>query len=84
MKFNPGVSVVVFVCLLQKACIHEIGHALGFPHEHGNPLRSSFIRINYDNIVDSKISYFIGLHFDFDVRVILNYLWFHTTLCLVC
>jgi len=51
-----GGSQPVFV---SDACsvgsiIHEIGHALGFFHEHTRPDRDNFAQINWDEIISGK------------------------------
>ncbi|KAL3865902.1 hypothetical protein ACJMK2_043250, partial [Sinanodonta woodiana] len=41
-------------CCQGTACVHEIGHALGFLHEQEVPVRDDYVRINYQNIVSGK------------------------------
>lgn len=37
-------------CLRHAAMIHELGHAIGFNHEHQRPDRDDFILVHLDNI----------------------------------
>ena len=37
-------------CLQTGVVIHEIMHALGYPHEHNRPDRDNYINIHWDNI----------------------------------
>jgi len=37
-------------CLRHAAMIHELGHAIGFNHEHQRPDRDNYIIVHYQNI----------------------------------
>lgn len=39
-----------FGCVYDSVVIHELGHAVGFYHEHTRPDRDNFIDVIYDNI----------------------------------
>lgn len=45
-------------CLKFPTIVHEIGHAIGFWHEHTRPDRDEFVDILYDNIEDRYLKNF--------------------------
>lgn len=38
-------------CVNFKTVLHELGHAIGFYHEHNRPDRDEHVEINFDNVV---------------------------------
>ena len=51
MSLGPG-------CVYDSVVIHELGHAIGFYHEHTRPDRDDHIDVIYDNIIDGFQSQF--------------------------
>ncbi|KAK7474469.1 hypothetical protein BaRGS_00034291, partial [Batillaria attramentaria] len=47
-----------FFCLEKSTVIHEIGHAIGWIHEHARPDRDDYVRVNYDKIPEMYHSQF--------------------------
>ena len=39
-------------CVFSSVVIHELGHAIGFYHEHTRPDRDNFIDVLYDNVAN--------------------------------
>ena len=57
-RYQPqGVSLGTN-CVYNSVVIHELGHAIGFYHEHTRPDRNQYIDVIYDNIIDGQESNF--------------------------
>ena len=46
-------------CATQGVAIHELGHVIGFWHEHTRPDRDSFIKILWNNIRQDRYDNFV-------------------------
>ena len=80
-RFQPqGVSLGTG-CVYNSVVIHELGHAVGFYHEHTRPDRDQYIDVIYDNIQrgfeDQFYKYRPGetdtLGLGYDLRSIMHY-----------
>ena len=50
--YQPQGIELGFGCVYFDIVVHELGHAIGFYHEHNRPDRNDHIDINYDSIHD--------------------------------
>ena len=58
MAFQPQGVILGPGCLQFSVVVHEIGHALGFFHEHSRPDRDDYIQVNKENILNGFESEF--------------------------
>jgi len=49
--FQPQGLILGPGCLVFSVVVHEIGHALGFFHEHSRPDRDDYIQVNRGNVI---------------------------------
>ncbi|KAL8601480.1 hypothetical protein ACOMHN_000422 [Nucella lapillus] len=50
MSRDPQEVVLSRGCRIKGVVIHELGHVLGFNHEHTRPDRDNYVRIRWENI----------------------------------
>ncbi|XP_012936733.1 uncharacterized protein LOC101848513 [Aplysia californica] len=46
-------------CCDAAQCVHELGHAIGFIHEHQSPDRDGWIRVNEENVLPDSRRWFL-------------------------
>ena len=73
--------IIGFGCVYHGVVLHELGHAIGFYHEHNRPDRDDYIDVIYDSIKEDYVFAFrrkqpgsvntLGLGYDF--RSIMHY-----------
>ena len=49
-----GISLSLQYCVTVPVVVHEIGHAIGFYHEHQRPDRDQYVTINKNSIQNGK------------------------------
>ena len=49
-RYQPQGVSLGFGCVSDGTVIHELGHVVGFYHEHTRPDRDNYIDVIYDNI----------------------------------
>ena len=50
-RYQPQGVSLGFGCVYDSVVIHELGHAVGFYHEHTRPDRDNFVDVIYDNVI---------------------------------
>lgn len=68
-------------CLNKRNVLHEIGHVLGFHHEHSRPDRDNYVDILYENVQGDQIENFFKrpyaavnlYHVPYDYESIMHY-----------
>ena len=59
---SQAVQIGMTCTPLDGVAMHEIGHSIGFWHEHTRPDRDSYVEILKENILDNHLS-------DFEIRL---------------
>ena len=67
--------------MVDSVVMHELGHAIGFYHEHTRPDRDEFVDVIYDNIRDGAENQFYKnqpgqtntLGLEYDLQSIMHY-----------
>ncbi|CAL1540695.1 unnamed protein product [Lymnaea stagnalis] len=54
MQATPQPIILGSACMIPGVVVHEIGHAIGWIHEHMRPDRDEHIRVNFENIQNSS------------------------------
>eukprot|EP00116_Pleurobrachia_bachei_P003449 sb/3463711/ len=71
-----GISITKKECEDVGSILHEIGHAIGFWHEHARPDRDKYVKVLYKNIRDDSLHNFdlkngsevdsLGMRYDYN------------------
>ncbi|MCP4131078.1 MAG: hypothetical protein GY754_08870 [bacterium] len=64
-----------------RSAVHEIGHCLGFSHEHQRYDRDEYITVNWENLISAAYSQYILVNntlineenYDYDYRSVMHY-----------
>ena len=65
-------------CISYPTILHELGHVIGFYHEHSRPDRDEHIEVKYDNVIPAFRSEFDG--FETGTTNLLGYGYDHASI----